>query len=537
LTVRVDPRWLRNPSDELAVAEGCWFDEAAGRFACDFVETFCRQSKGRWRGQPLRLLDWQRDFIMRLFGWKRADGLRRFRRFYLEVAKKNGKSTMVSALVLLLLLADNEGAPEVYLNACDRDQASIVFEEARRMVEASPELSSRLTCINSKGDRRIVDPEGNGVIVANSSVSASKDGLNPSGTLFDELHRQPGYELWEVFEYAGASREQPLLGAITTAGEAAEGPWYDQREHSDKVNAGEIPDTAHLGVVYRCLETDDLDDPATWRKANPSLGETISADDFARELAEAKRDPKKWGNFRRLRLGIITAEDSKFFAAGAWDACNAPTVATDGAPLWMGLDLASTTDLAALATLTGDSSAGFDVRWDFWLPKDNIVELERRAKVPYRAWAEAGFITVTDGEVIDYQFIRRTIRERAAAGELRKLLADPYNATQLSTELKEQDGLPVEFIRQGFLSLSAPTKELDRLVKARKLRHGGHPVARWMAGNAVAETDAAGNVKLSKKKSRHKIDGLAALVNALAAASADPDAGGSVYEQRGLLIL
>mgnify|MGYP000979654044 CR=1 FL=1 len=531
----VPVHWIRNASDRLAIEKGCWFDESAGELVIQFVETFCVQSKGRWGGKPLTLLDWQKDFLMRLFGWRRSDGSRRFRRFYLEVAKKNGKSTMISAILICFLLIDGEAAPEVYCNAVDRSQASIIFDEAARMVRSSPELSSRLNVIDSK--KRIIHPESNGVIIANSADVASKDGINASHVLFDELHRQKDRKLWEVMEYAGASREQPLMGSITTAGESCDGVWFEQREYSEKVNDGVIPDIAHLGVVYRALESDDIDDPATWRKANPSLGVTINEEDFARELAEAKEVPAKLANFKRLRLNIVVMGDAAFVHIERWDACNAPPIFAQGDPIFAGLDLSSINDLSALVWIAGDEHEGFDVDARFWLPEDDIVLLEQQHGVPYREWAEMGLITLTPGNVIDYSFIRAEINVLAAERDLRKLLVDPYNATKLAGELKEQDGLPVEYLRQGFLSLSAPTKSFLRLILSQRLRHGGNPLLRWCVSNAVAEQDAAGGLKLSKRKSRKKIDGAAALVNAIAAATTGEEQADSVYESRGILTL
>lgn len=526
-------KWIRNAADELAAREGCTFDAQAGTFVCDFIETFCRQSKGRWAGEPLRLLAWQRDFLMRLFGWRTPGGKRRFRTCYLEVAKKNGKSTLVSALCVYLLLADGEGAPEVYLNAVDRAQADLVFEEAARMVDRSPELSSRLEVIRSKG--RILDPAGYGKIVKNSADAPSKDGVNASASIFDELHRFRSRELWEVFEYAGASREQPLRIVITTAGEDESGPWFDQRSYSEKVNAGVVPDVTHLGVVYRAAADDDPEAEPTWRKANPSLGETIALEDFRRDVLKAKQSPAEWANFLRLRLNLVVRGETAFVDLPHWDACAGEPRIAPGEPVWMGLDLSSIDDLTALVTVAGDPHEGFDVEARFWLPEENVVELERKHRVPYRAWADAGLITLTPGNVIDYAFVRGEVVAQAGERALRKLFADPYNATKLGLELKEQDGLPVEYLRQGFLSLSGPTKELLRLVIGGKLRHGGNPILRWHASNAVADQDAAGNLKLSKAKSRRKIDGLAALVNAIAAALDDGGDGGSVYETRGLL--
>lgn len=526
--------WIRNPSDDLAIAQGCYFDEASGEFAVDFIETFCRQSKGKWAGEPLRLLDWQKDFIMRLFGWKRADGRRRFRRAYLEVAKKNGKSTLYAAIALLLLLGDSEGAPEVYLLAVDREQAGLILDESKRMVSSSPELSCRLDTLKD----RIIDPKGHGKIQSCSADVPSKDGVNAHGMLFDELHRQKTRNLWDIFEYAGASREQPLTLSITTAGEDESGVWHEQRDYSDKVNSGVIPDTTHLGVVYRALETDDLDDPETWKKANPSLGITIKPEDFAREWEEAKLIPTKRANFLRLRLNIITRADCKFVDLSQWDQCKECPKFESGCDLHVGIDLSENQDLTAVIYVAGDEEDGVDVGCKFYLPEDNIVELEHKHQVPYRTWARMGLITLTPGNVVDYAFVRRDVNALAGDHNISKVLIDPYNAVKLAIELKEQDGLPVETIRQGFLSLSGPTKALQRLILSGRIRHGGHPILRWHISNAIAEEDAAGNLKLSKRKSKKKIDGAAALVNAIAGiASGMPDDGPSIYDTRGLTYL
>jgi phage terminase large subunit-like protein len=207
---------MRGPVDEIAVAQGCYFDEEAGAYVCDFLESFCRQSKGEWGGQPLELLDWQTDFIYRLYGWKRRDGRRRYRKAYLEIPKKNGKSTLLSGLALYHLVADGEDAPECYLCAVDKAQASIVYDESARMVEASPDLSGRIDQIASK--KTLLYPSRNGKIVAQSADVPSKDGLNSSLVIFDELHRQRTPAMWRIYRYSGASRRQPLIVSITHRG-------------------------------------------------------------------------------------------------------------------------------------------------------------------------------------------------------------------------------------------------------------------------------------------------------------------------------
>lgn len=537
----VDPYWIRGPADELAIAEGCWFDEERGRAVCEWIETFCCQSQGKWAGKPLDLIDWQIDFIMRLFGWKRSNGLRRYLRAYLEVAKKNGKSTMLSAIVLVLLLYDGEGAPKIYLNACDKEQAGIIFGESAVMVRASPEFSSRLKILDSPANKRIVDPEGNGVIIANSKVAASKDGLNPHGIIFDELHRQPDRQLVAVFEHASAAREQPLWIDITTAGEDDTGVWYEQREYSEKVNRGEIPDTTHLGVVYRADPADDIDDPATWRKANPSLGVTIKEEDFRLKLSQAKETPVKLADFKRLRLNVIARGAGRFVDPAMWAKCGGPPIdpaKMRGFACYAGGDLSSKIDLTALVLIWGNTIDGFDVWCRCYLPKDTIGEASKRDRVPYELWAEQGYLTLMDGPVVDYQFLRRDLNAIAADNRLSSFFCDPHNANQLLQQLQEEDGLPVQEIRQGFISLNEPTKELDRLIRAGLIRHGNNPLLTWMICNAVVVQDAAGCWKLDKEKSRLKIDAAAALVNAIAAAtSGGPDGGESVYNERGVLLL
>ncbi|WP_337175387.1 terminase large subunit [Paludisphaera sp.] len=533
-----DPKWIRNASDRLAVGKGCWFDETPGLKAIAFIEAHCRQSKGRWGGKPLRLLDWQKDFLMRLFGWRNPDGTRRFRRFYLEVAKKNGKSTMLSALILVFCLLDGESAPEIHVNAVDRSQAGIIFDEAARMIEASPDVLRPMFRL-WKPKKRAACELNHGVIQANSADVASKDGANPSHVVFDELHRQKKRDMWDVFAYGSAARTQPILGSITTAGESADGVWHEQREYSEKVNEGVYDDISHLGVVYRALETDDLDDPATWRKANPSLGVTIREEDFRRELEEARRNPALFAVFKRLRLNIITAADTAFVPLERWDACGAPpTPLGPSDAIFAGLDLSTVDDLSALAWIKGDVHDGFDVHAMFFLPEEGIEELEVKHQAPYREWAKMGLITLTPGNVVDYRWIRKRVQELHAGHSLRKLFVDRAQALDLCLALRDEDGIDVEFFSQGIMSVTVPTRELLRLILSERLSHGGNPILRWNASNAVAVRDSNGNIKIDKNRPRKKVDGLSALVNAIAAAtSGGGESSATVYDSEELLIL
>ena len=533
---RTKKKWIIEPIDELAIEQGCYVDEDRGQLSIDFLQNFCRQSKGRWSGKLLELMDWQKNFIMRLRGWRNADGTPRFRTAYLEVAKKNGKSTMVSGLACEGILDPNEGAPEIYLNAVDREQAAIVFDECCRMIQASPDLSDRLQILKTNG--RIIDPIGNGKIQKNSADAPSKDGVNSSLTIFDEIHRFKNRDLWEVFRYAGISRESPLRIVITTAGEEEEGPWFEQREYSEKVNSAIIPDITHLGVIYRADPADDIEDPATWLKANPSMEITMTEADFRLDLQSAMTNPADLANFKRLRLNIVARGEGKFIELHHWDMCSEEKAIEKDEPVYMGLDLSDRDDLSALVVAAGSLETEVRIGARFWLPEDNIVELEHRHQAPYREWAAQGFITLTPGNTIDRDHIRRDILERASRFDLKKILIDPYNARDLAEDLLNDHGIPVEYLRQGYLTLSDPTKTLRELIMSQRLKHGGHPIMRWHASNAVVEADAAGNVKLSKKKSRKKIDGMAALINAICGFTGFGNLDSScIYDKPGSLAL
>jgi phage terminase large subunit-like protein len=524
---------IRNPSDELALANGCRFDESRGEDVIDFLEAFCKLSHGKWAGQTIRLMDWQKDRIKRLYGWLREDGSRRFRTSYLEVPKKNGKSTEIAGRANYHAIADGEPVPEVHLNAVDRQQASIIFDEAARMVEASPALRRRLSVIPSR--KTIVSPINSGKIVANSADVPSKDGLNPSVVIFDELHRQAKRDMWSVFRYAGAARFQYLIDAITTAGDTRDSICWEQHEKSVAINAGELRDWTHLGIIYAAdPEIDDLENPKTWKKANPSLGETIRIDDFRAELEDAKRDPFDWANFLRLRLNIWGVQERQWIEPAAWESCGRVSGIEPfrGLPCFLGLDLSANKDLTALAIVTGSREDRFRATFKYWLPKDSIEEAERRDRVPYREWAEKGWLTLTPGRVVDYGFIRQSILELCESLDVRLLLADPFNAFQFATELETEHSVPIKLLRQGYLSLSGPTKELERAIRGGIFDHDGSPVSAWNMRNAIVVKDAGGNIKLDKQKGRNKIDGAAALVNAFAGAlSAEEE------ESAGILIL
>lgn len=517
---------------ERGPARGLHFDAEAAERAVTFFG-FLRHSKGEWAGQPFELSDWQAFIVGSLFGWKRADGTRRFREGYLEVARKNGKTTMLAGIGLLLAFFDDEPGAEVYAAATKREQAKICWGEARRMVQATPALRRRISVlVGNLHDERThskFEPLG--------ADADSMDGLNISGAIGDELHAHKTRGIVDVLETATAARRQPMIVYITTAGHDRHSVCWQKREYALKVLQGVIEDDTVFAYIATIDEGDDWTDPKVWAKANPNLGISVKLDDLERKCRAAIETPSNQNAFKRLHLDIWTEQVSKWLTLEVWDRCAGPVdaEALRGRECYGGLDLASTTDLAALALLFPREDGGFDELAYFWVPEEGLRKRVERDRVPYDVWERQGFIRATEGNVIDYAAIFECLTEEVAARfKLVDLGYDPWNATQLITQLMGE-GLTCVPIRQGFASLSAPTKEFEKLVLAGRLRHGGNPVLRWMASNVAAASDPAGNIKPDKAKSADRIDGIVATIMALDRATRRQAPARSAYEDRGLM--
>lgn len=529
-------QYVRTEADERAVLNGCRFDAAAADRVVKFF-SFLRHSKGQFAGKPFDLQTWQSEDIIRpLFGWKRASGTRRFRHAYIEIPKKNGKSTMCAGIGLYLLVGDQEPGAEVYCAAADREQAAIVYNEAANMVEASPPLSARLTVRRSV--KTIGYPGTRSLYKCLSSEAASAEGKNIHGLIFDELHAQGTRELWDTLRYGGAARRQPLMVAITTAGYDRHSICWEQHDYAKKVLESVIPDDEFFGYIAAAGEEDDWTKPETWRKANPSLGITMNEEGFAADCREAQESPAKENSFKRYRLNIWTEQAVRWLRMDRWDACGVAPVdpaALKGRRCYAALDLSSTTDITALVLLFPDDAGGYQLLVFFWVPAENARERERRDRVPYMQWIKEGHIEATAGDVIDYDVIRRRINELGELYDIEELAIDRWNATQITTQL-EGDGFTMIPFGQGFASMSAPSKELEKLVLGGKIAHGRNPVLRWMATNVSAKGDAAGNLKPDKETSTERIDGIVATIMALGRAMVRPERK-TVYETRGVLTL
>lgn len=515
------------------MSDDFWFDKRAADLAVAFFEKLLVHSKGEWAGQPFKLQEWQREEIIKpLFGWKRADGTRRYRTAYIEIPRKNGKSTLSAGLALYLLFADGEPGAEVYSAAADTDQARIVFEEAQRMVEASPALSE-----HGKVFRRsiIVKSERSTYRVI-SADAHTKHGFNAHGIVFDELHAQPNRELWDVLNTSVGARRQPLMIMITTAGVYdPESICWEQHEYARQVLSGVIDDPSYFAYIAAADETDDWTSPVVWAKANPGLGETIKLDYLEAECRRAIQSPAYQNTFRRLHLNQWTAQEERWLDMAAWNACKQEFPDLSGRPCFGGLDLASTTDIAAylLCFPPIDDGEPYRLLPFFWIPQENMIERVRRDRVPYDAWVRDGFIYTTPGNVIDYDYIEKTIMQLALEYEIQEIAFDRWGATRIYQKLEEQRMTMVQF-GQGFASMSPPMKEFLNLVLSKGIAHDGNPVLRWMADNVVARIDPAGNIKPDKAKSRTRIDGIVAGIMALDRALRHAP---SVYDERGIIEL
>lgn len=517
---------------ETGPARGLRFDTEAADRAIMFFG-FLKHSKGEWAGQPLQLEPWQCFIVGSLFGWLRADGTRRFRTAYEELARKNGKSTIAAGIGLLLAFFDGEGGAEVYAAATKRDQAKIVWGEGSRMVKASPSLRSRITVLTS--NMHILST--NSKFEPLGADNDSTDGLNIHGAVVDELHAHKTRSMVDVLETATGARRQPLVYYITTAGYDRHSVCWEKHDYGIKVLEGIIDDDTYFAFIATIDEGDDWTDPTTWPKANPNLGISVKLDDLVMKCERAKQVPGQQNAFKRLHLDVWTEQAERWLSIEVWNESAGDVDAHElrkqlkGGRCFGGLDLSSKLDLSSFSLFFPPTDEHPAAVLSFsWIPEDNMRERVERDRVPYDQWVDAKFIAATEGNVIDYDYIRSDVGDLAEEFEIVEVGYDPWNATQLAIQLQD-DGMTMVPVRQGFQTLSEPSKELEKLVLEKKWRHGGNPVLRWAASNVAVKTDPAGNIKPDKSKSTERIDPVSSLVNALERACRhDGDDGPSIYE-------
>lgn len=515
------------------------YNKDAADFAVSFIECLCH-TKGTWAGKPFELIDWQEKIIRDIFGTLKPNGYRQFNTAYIEIPKKQGKSELAAAVSLLLCCADGEERAEVYGCAADRQQAAIVFDVAADMVRMNPALKKRVKILASQ--KRIIYQPTNSFYQVLSADAYSKHGFNVSGVIFDELHTQPNRKLYDVMtKGSGDARTQPLYFLITTAGTDTHSICYEVHQKALDIMNGRKHDPTFYPVIYGSKESDDWTDPSVWKKANPSLGITVSIDKVKAAFNSAKENPAEENTFRQLRLNQWVKQSVRWMPMDKWDACAFPVdeQALEGRVCYGGLDLSSSTDITAFVLVfpPEDESEGYTILPHFWIPEDNVNLRVRRDHVPYDIWKQQGYLETTEGNVIHYGYIEQFINNLGKKYNIQEIAFDRWGAVQMVQNL-EGMGFTVVPFGQGFKDMSPTTKELMKLTLEKKIAHGGHPVLRWMMDNIYIRTDPAGNIKPDKAKSTEKIDGVVATIMALdRAIRNEGETEDSIYDERGLLFL
>lgn len=514
------------------------YDKAKADRAVKFIENLCH-TKGKWAGTRFWLLPWQEQLIRDIFGIVKPDGNRQFRTAFVEICKKVGKSELAAAIALYLLYADNEPSTEVYGAAADRQQASIVFDVARQMVEMSPALMKRSKLMSAT--KRIVNYGNAGFYQVLSAEVGSKHGFSISGLVFDEIHTQPNRQLYDVLtKYSSDARQNPLHFIITTAGNDRNSIAFELHTKAIDILEGRRVDPTFYPVVYGLKDDEDWEDEANWYKVNPSLGYTVDIERLRDAYREAKQNPADEITFKWLRMNMWVSSTTSWIPDAIFMKGNEPIDMRllEGRACYAGLDLSSTGDITALVLIFPPSN--LDEKYIlvpyFWVPEETIPQRVKANSVPYDIWEKQGHLLATEGNVIHYDFIEKFICDLAEKYHILEIAVDRWNATHMIQNLEDAGFTMVPF-GQGFASMSTPTKEFYRLLMEGQIVHAGHPVLRWMAGNVVIETDAAENIKVTKAKSKEKIDGIVASIMALDRCLRNQgEPQGSVYDERGLLV-
>ncbi|QUT13480.1 terminase large subunit [Rahnella inusitata] len=507
---------------------GVYFSEDRAQHILDFYN-FVPHVKGALAGKPIELMAWDIFILINLFGFVIPlidemtgeqmfddDGdaimVRRFRTAYNEVARKNAKSTLSSGIGLYMTGADGEGGAEVYSAATTRDQARIVFDDAKNMIKKAPRSLGRLfghVKLNIHQERSASKFE------PLSSDANNLDGLNIHCGIVDELHAHRTRDVWDVLETATGARLQSLLFAITTAGSNKEGICFEQRDYAIKVLRGVVDDDTYFAVIYTLDEDDDPFDEKNWPKANPGLGICKRWDDMRRLAKKAKEQVAARPNFFTKHLNIWVTAESAWMDMDRWDKCGdiAPDEELVNWPLWVGIDLANKIDICAAVKTWLAPNGHTHTKSKFWLPEGRLETAPKHISELYRKWADAGYLDLTDGDVIDHGYIKAEVEAWVKGESLKEIAFDPWSATQFSLALAEE-GLPLVEVAQTVKNLSESMKSVQADVYGSKIHHDGNPVMTWMMSNVTVKPDKNDNVFPNKSTPENKIDGPVALFTA-----------------------
>ncbi|MBP1010767.1 terminase large subunit [Serratia fonticola] len=514
---------------------GITFSEARAQHILNFYK-FVPHVKGALAGQPIELMDWHIFILINIFGFiiplvdentgevvLRNDGsgrpvmVRRFRTAYNEVARKNAKSTLSSGVGLYMTGADGEGGAEVYSAATTREQARIVFEDAKSMIKQARPTLGRLFEFNKLA---IFQEQSSSRFGPLSSDANNLDGLNIHCAIVDELHAHKTRDVWDVLETATGARLQSLLFGITTAGFNKEGICYELRDYAIKVlqgaATGQFEDDTFFGIIFTLDKEDDPFDEKVWQKANPGLGICKRWDDLRRLAKKAKEQVSARHNFFTKHMNLWVTAEAAWMDMLKWGECDfiAPQHELKTYPLWVGVDLSNKIDICAAVKIWQANNGHAHADFKFWLPEGRLERCSRQMAELYRKWAELGKLTLTDGDVIDHAQIKEELQQWVAGESLREIGFDPWSATQFSLALAEE-GLPLVEVPQTVRNFSEAMKEIEALVYGGRLHHSNHPVMNWMMSNVTVKPDKNDNIFPNKSTPEAKIDGPAALFTAM----------------------
>lgn len=506
---------------------GITFSEPRAQHILNFYK-FVPHVKGALAGQPIALMDWHIFILINIFGFiiplidentgevvLRNDGssrpvmVRRFRTAYNEVARKNAKSTLSSGVGLYMTGADGEGGAEVYSAATTREQARIVFEDAKSMIKQARPTLGRLFEFNKLA---IFQEQTSSRFSPLSSDANNLDGLNIHCAIVDELHAHKTRDVWDVLETATGARLQSLLFGITTAGFNKEGICYELRDYTIKVLRGQVEDDTFFGIIFTLDSDDDPFDEKVWQKANPGLGICKRWDDLRRLAKKAREQVSARHNFFTKHMNLWVTAESAWMDMMKWDQSDyiAPQHELKTYPLWVGVDLSNKIDICSAVKVWQANNGHVHADFKFWLPEGRLERCSRQMAELYRKWAELDKLILTDGDVIDHGQIKEELQAWVAGESLREIGFDPWSATQFSLALAEE-GLPLVEVPQTVRNFSEAMKGVEALVYGGKFHHSNHPVMNWMMSNVTVKPDRNDNIFPNKSTPEAKIDGPTAL--------------------------
>lgn len=521
-------RYYRDKKE--ALDKGFYLDIKAGEMPVNFIQSL-KHTKGVWAGRPLLIEPWQTFLLFNLFGWKRADGRRRFRTAYIEVARKNGKTALAAGIALYGLFAEQLARAEVYSVATTRDQAKLCFNDAQAIVKATA-LSKRL-----KVWRDSISYEKTGSFFkALSADYGVHDGSSPSTVIVDEFHAHPNTGMLDVMRSGQGARENPMNFIITTAGFNKNYPCYAFRNNAKNVMKGVTTDDTLFVMIFEMDEGDDWLDPKNWAKANPNLGVSVDIDWLAEQVQDAQNRPEAVVNVKTKNLNMWVDAEDTWILDNKWmeSSVTEDDSLLEGMDCWGGLDLSNVSDITAFVLIFKDDEGRLYLKPYFWIPEDTLKDKIAKENVFYAEWVQKGYVKVTPGNVVDYDYIRADIDKIADEYNVMSIAYDRWNSSQMVINM-QSDGFTMSPFGQGYGSMSAPTKEFEKMVLQGKVEHFGNPVLRWMMSSVAIQRDPAGNIKPDKRKSSQKIDGVVASIMALGemmTAMADEDS--NPYNSRGL---